>query len=96
MSDAPKQIWLQDDGDYTGSCAAGELSWCQDKINDDDTGYIRADIVAAKNARIVELENAISLFIKYDAGDMSAESGIAIILNYNAAIEAAKAAMASK
>ena len=31
-----ESIWLQEDTD-------GETTWCQDKINDDDCKYIRAD-----------------------------------------------------
>lgn len=47
MSDF-KRIWLQKDTD-------GQITWCQDKINDDDTEYIRADL-------FTQLEEAIAKY----------------------------------
>ena len=50
MTDAPKRIWLQDDGDYEGArnSMAGTdtgVTWCDTQINDNDSEYIRADLV---------------------------------------------------
>jgi hypothetical protein len=42
-----ERIWLQSDEEF------GEISWCSDKINDDDTEYIRADI----NAKLQQAVN---------------------------------------
>ncbi len=35
-----ERIWLQSDEEH------GEPTWCEDKINDDDVEYIRADVYA--------------------------------------------------
>lgn len=41
MSDeTPKIIYLQ-----PGAGEEGEATWCEDKINDDDVIYVRADVV---------------------------------------------------
>lgn len=50
MTDAPERIWLQDDGDYEGArnSMAGTdtgVTWCDTQINDNDSEYIRADLV---------------------------------------------------
>ena len=43
--EAPERIYLQlGDPD--------EETWCQDKVNDDDTEYIRADIVERLNLEL--------------------------------------------
>ena len=42
---APERIWLQDAGDFAGARAALEdVTWCADPVDDDDTGYVRADL----------------------------------------------------
>jgi hypothetical protein len=42
---APERIWLQDAGDFAGARAAcNEFTWCAAPVDDDDTGYVRADI----------------------------------------------------
>lgn len=43
---APDRIWLQDAGDYEGA-AEFEVTWCSEPQDDDDTEYIRADLVQA-------------------------------------------------
>lgn len=59
MNAAPKYIWLQDGGNYDAAmCSGDDLTWCQDKINDADTRYIRADLVP-NDARIRQLEAAL-------------------------------------
>jgi hypothetical protein len=40
---APERIWLQDNGDFD---AASEVTWCQHRIEDNDTEYVRADLAA--------------------------------------------------
>lgn len=45
---APKEIYLQIN-DETANC----ITWCEDKINDDDVQYVRYDLVK-------ELEDAIT------------------------------------
>jgi len=64
---APERIWLQDDGDYTGAKQAAwdsdtGVTWCEDQINEDDTGYIRADLHERLVAKAVAaaLEEAIN------------------------------------
>lgn len=52
MSDMPERIWLteiEDEG----------VDWCEDKINEDDVEYVRADLVAenARNAERISLLN---------------------------------------
>jgi len=48
MSDAPDRIWLQDDGKWSEDAHLhGEITWCQDKINDGDTEYIKSSLVPA-------------------------------------------------
>lgn len=41
MSKPDERLWLQWEGD-----GEGEVTWCQDKINDDDIEYVREDLVA--------------------------------------------------
>jgi len=54
-SRAPERIWLQDDGEWCQEAAAhGDISWCDHKINDDDTLYIQEDISQARVAAVVE------------------------------------------
>jgi hypothetical protein len=50
----PKIIYLQGDID----CGEGEVSWCSDKIEDDDTEYIQMTEYKKLEKRIAELEAA--------------------------------------
>ena len=43
-----ERIYLQEDTD-------GEATWCQDKINDDDCEYIRADKYALLEAKLTAI-----------------------------------------
>ena len=45
MDDAPKEIYLQYHGKEYG--VYDGITWCEDKINDDDVMYVRLDLVAA-------------------------------------------------
>lgn len=42
MSEAPKLIWLQRPNKDSMSEFFGEVTWCEDKQNDDDTCYFKA------------------------------------------------------
>ena len=45
--EAPERIWLQDDGDWQLHDHGDEhVTRCQDKVNDNDTEYVRADLLA--------------------------------------------------
>lgn len=39
---APERIWLQTGGNFA-EAMRGEVTWAQDRINDDDEEYVRAD-----------------------------------------------------
>jgi len=46
MNEAPKRIWLQDNGNFALAQKAGsDLTWCEHRINDGDTEYVRADLL---------------------------------------------------
>ena len=61
MSEPPKEIWLQYYGDCSPGCIHGEIdvrdsdiTWCADKINDNDIRYIIDErYLRAKNRRKV-------------------------------------------
>lgn len=44
--DAPKRIYLQHDPEKDGGAfkEGHEITWCTDKINDNDIEYVRADL----------------------------------------------------
>ena|SRR5690554_5950579 len=53
----PKKIWLQKEDDEHPECSTyyGEgMTWCEDKINNEDVEYIRADLVNQKALHIAE------------------------------------------
>lgn len=70
MQKAPETIWLQVDPDGE-SCdpeqwgIEDDATWCQDKINENDIKYVRADIAEAEleaaRAEIANLLNLVSL-----------------------------------
>ena len=63
MNSAPKYIWLQDGGDYDAAMSSGvDLTWCQDKVDDADTRYVRADLVP-NDARNKVLRDALVSFV---------------------------------
>ena len=49
--DAPKRIYLQHDPENTGEpfSEANEVTWCTDKINDNDIEYVRADLARRRD-----------------------------------------------
>ena len=60
MSEKHDRIFLQD-GDGTEWLEEG-TTWCQDRINDDDTEYVRADLHAALEARLSKMERERDLY----------------------------------
>lgn len=61
MNDKHEKIWLIDIGDFDGT-----VVWCQDQFPNDEikeedtTGYIRADLVEAKDAEIASLKEQLA------------------------------------
>ena len=51
MTDTPERIWLQwhgdADPDEAGVPDPSDVTWCEDKINDSDTEYVRADLAVS-------------------------------------------------
>ena len=47
--DAPEHIWLQTAGVWPGNGEFSELTWCSDNQHQDDTLYVRADVVAGNS-----------------------------------------------
>ncbi|MCK6800713.1 DUF551 domain-containing protein [Enterobacter cloacae] len=47
--DAPEHIWLQTAGVWPESGEFSELTWCSDNQHQDDTLYIRADVVTGNS-----------------------------------------------
>jgi hypothetical protein len=75
-----ERIWLQ-----KGAGLDGETTWCQDRIDDDDVEYIRADLVSAlvrETPGDRELREAWDLiadfFGGYSDGDKAADLTVAI------------------
>ena len=54
MSDVPKTIWLQRPNRDSMSEWCNEVTWCEDKQNDDDTCYIKAGVATAELANEIE------------------------------------------
>ncbi len=55
MTDAPEVIylqWIPNDIPFND-----EITWCVDEIHEDDTKYIRADVVAAKDDALAIAEH---------------------------------------
>jgi hypothetical protein len=53
--DAPERIWLQWE-DH-----AGESTWCQEPINDEDVEYVRADLLEAQAAQLQEAREMLRM-----------------------------------
>ncbi|MHB7032590.1 hypothetical protein ACYCII_16630 [Enterobacter roggenkampii] len=47
--DAPEHIWLQTSGVWPESVEFSELTWCSDNQHEDDTLYVRADVVSGNS-----------------------------------------------
>jgi len=56
-----ERIWLQTEHEATG-----EMTWCEDKINDDDVEYVRADKVADLEKTIEICSNELLRLEKRD------------------------------
>lgn len=54
MSDAPNKIWLQRPNRNPDNEWFGEVTWCENKQNDDDTCYIKASAKTADLANQIE------------------------------------------
>lgn len=48
-ADAPERIYLQHDPENDGGpfADASDVTWCADRINDNDIEYVRVDLIAA-------------------------------------------------
>ena len=78
ITTAPERIWLQDNGDFD---AASEVTWCQHRIDDNDTEYVRADLAAvtAERDRMREaLKQIETLWYNDDSGAQNAVEAFAI------------------
>lgn len=91
MSDAPERIWVQ--REFHEACVRG--SACIHETARHAIGYIREDVHAAalvaKDAEIARLRDALRLFVEYDSS--VDEGGVQMMLAYNDAITAARAAL---
>lgn len=47
--EAPEHIWLQTAGVWPENGEFSELTWCSDNQHDDDTLYVRADVVSGNS-----------------------------------------------
>ncbi|WP_250188139.1 DUF551 domain-containing protein [Escherichia coli] len=52
--DAPEHIWLQTAGVWPESGEFSELTWCSDNQHEDDTLYVRADVMTGNSPQILE------------------------------------------
>jgi len=67
--DAPDHIWLQfdDDGEQAPQWDGEGVTWCSDKINDNDVLYVRADHHTTLRAAIqAQAEEAAKLMAQRD------------------------------
>ena len=44
---------------YIQKCTDGEVTWCEDQINDDDIPYIKVEIYAALVAKNTQMQDAL-------------------------------------
>jgi hypothetical protein len=59
MKTAPSHIWLQYPNKDSMSEWYGEITWCEDQQNDDDIGFVRADLFFGSVKKLNELLAAI-------------------------------------
>lgn len=52
LAEAPEHIWLQTAGVWPENGEFSELTWCSDNQHQDDTLYVRADLVAGINLEV--------------------------------------------
>lgn len=89
MTDAPEAIYLQWIPGYPnleGDAVFDEVTWCFHEVDEDDVEYIRADAVAAKDARIKELETTLkwgkftATYFKDRVAELEAENDQLVVL----------------
>ncbi len=51
---APEHIWLQTAGVWPENGEFSELTWCSDNQHEDDTLYVRADVMTGNSPEILE------------------------------------------
>lgn len=59
MREPHERLWLQWEGD-----GAGEVTWCQDAINEDDIEYVRADIAETELTATREAIEAAGAYLQ--------------------------------
>ena len=52
--EAPEYIWLQTAGVWPENGEFSELTWCSDNQHEDDTLYVRADVVSGNSPAITD------------------------------------------
>jgi len=71
MSKAPEKIYLQwIETEYKWTNYEDDVTWCENRINDDDTVYIRSDIVDDIRSHNVTLRMTLELARKILANSM--------------------------
>lgn len=83
-TEAPKRLWLQDGCDEPDCAECGSdyvgVTWCVDRLHDNDTEYVRADLFAAlqrKNEALREALEEIALIHKSHAPTLGAMCNVA-------------------
>jgi sRNA-binding protein len=61
MSETYERIWLQNPNTDPENEWCGETTWCQDKINDSDVEYVRADVVESLRQQLAEQKRLTAL-----------------------------------
>lgn len=90
--DAPEHIWLQTAGVWPENGEFSELTWCSDNQHQDDTLYVRADVVPGSSpvipdgCALVPVEPTLEMI---KAGANAASTGMLIPGMYRAMITAA-------
>ena len=84
MTKAPERIYLQAGMDYTDAIVNGEVTWCADRQEDDDTEYLRADLSPSHEA-FQQMREALEICVKHGS-----------VYGHKAAVAALKAAEESK
>ena len=75
MNEVPERIWLQSDDDPESDWFAELIvTWCQDKINDEDVEYILATKYAEMEAENERLVEALEIIAKAKYAEMEAEN----------------------
>lgn len=67
MADAPERIWLQRPCRDPENEWCGEVTWCEDKQEDDDTEYVRADFLERMRLRLEHADEQSKQFAELEA-----------------------------